>query len=329
MSSSILRVFAVILAVGAIVVGYIGYKASKQQPIPEPVHVEVMEPKGESVVFAARDIQSGQVITKDDLTTALVPTRPVRSYPAGDLLIGRKPRTDISKGEMVLSSHFPSYSQLASSLHPGERAVAVKVDEVVGAGGFIEPGDQVDVLLYLKSDQETGKHSSAQVVLSKVRVLAFGNMLDSPEEKTATADGQSDLLEKAKTSANNETEGKRKKKEEEPDGKKSKTAVLAIAESDTSTLMLAESSGEIRLALHGADREESAPAIIEAGLVPTAFSSSETGNGKKDKHFIILKKLIGNEAVPPEDEAKVSKAKESPRVIVHRGGSTETLTLGH
>lgn len=327
MSSSVLRVFAVILAVGAIIIGYIGYKASNQPPKPEQVRVEVAEPKGESVVFAARDIQSGQVITKDDLTTALVPTRPVRSYPAGDLLIGRKPRADISKGEMLLSNHFPSYSQLASSLHPGERAVAVKVDEVVGAGGFIEPGDQVDVLLFLEADQETGKNSSAQVVLSKVRVLAFGNMLDSPKEQTAAADDQSDLLEKAKTSTANEATGKRKKKEEEPDGKKSKTAVLAIAESDTSTLMLAESSGRIRLALHGAEREESAPAIVEAGFVPTAFSSSEMENGKKDKHLIVLKELTGNGAVQPE--AQSDKVKEGPRVIIHRGGSTETLTLGH
>lgn len=329
MSSSVLRVFAVMLAIGAIFIGYIGYKTSKQPPKPEPVRVEVVEPKGEAVVFAARDIQSGQVITKDDLTTGLVPARPVRSYPAGDLLIGRKPRIDISKGEMVLSSHFPSYSPLASSLHPGERAVAVKVDEVIGAGGFIEPGDQVDVLLYLKADQETGKHSSAQVILSKVRVLAFGNMLDSPEEQAASNDGQSDLLDKAKAGAANEATGKRKKKEEEPDGKKSKTAVLAIAESDTSTLMLAESSGRIRLALHGAEREESAPAITEAGLVPVAFSPSATENGKKDKHFIILKELTGNDAAQPEDGAKNSSAKKGPQIIVHRGGSTETLTLGH
>jgi pilus assembly protein CpaB len=226
---------------------------------------------------------------------------------------------------MLLSSHFPSYSQLALSLHPGERAVAVKVDEVVGAGGFIEPGDQVDVLLFLEADQETGKNSSAQVVLSKVRVLAFGNMLDSPEEQTAAADDQSDLLEKAKTSTANEATGKRKKKEEEPDGKKSKTAVLAIAESDTSTLMLAESSGRIRLALHGAEREESAPAIIEDGLVPTAFSSSGTENGKKDKHYIIKRELVKDGDIKQNAESESSKVEQGTRVIVHMGGSSKEI----
>jgi pilus assembly protein CpaB len=325
MSSSILRVFAVILAVGAIVIGYFGYKVSEQPPKPEPVHVEVTEPKGEAVVFAARDIQAGQAITKDDLTTALVPTRPVRSYSTSDPLIGRKARTDISKGEMVLSNHFPSYSQLALSLHPGERAVAVKVDEVIGTGGFIEPGDQVDVLLYLHADQELGKDSSAQVVLSKVRVLAFGNMLDTPDEQTANSEEQSDLLEKAKTSTTSSEKAGKRKKEEEPDGKKSKTAVLAIAESDTSRLMLAESSGKIRLALHGVEQDETAV----ASLMPTALFASETGESKKDKHYIALKELIPKGESRQEAGTKSSRAAKGAQVFVHRGGSTETLTLGH
>jgi hypothetical protein len=61
--------------------------------------------------------------------------------------------------------------------------------------------------------------------------------------------------------------------------------------------------------------------------VPAAFSPSGTENGKKDKHFIVLKELTGNGAVQPD--AQGDKVKEGPRVIIHRGGSTETLTLGH
>lgn len=326
MSSSILRVFAVVLAVGAIVIGYFGYKASEQPPKPEPAQVEIAEPKGDAVVFAARDIQAGQAITQDDLATSLVPTRPVRSYATGDSLIGRRAGTDIAKGEMVLSSHFPSHSQLALSLHPGERAVAVKVDEVIGTGGFIEPGDRVDVLLYLQADQETGKDSSAQVVLSKVRVLAFGNSLETPYEQTAAGEGPSGLLEKAK---NGGQEDKRKK--EEPDGKKSKTAVLAIAEADTSTLMLAESSGKIRLALHGVEPMpmENVMRAVETGLVPPALFSSGMGASKKDQHYIVLKELVSKGAGAREAETGSGGAAKRGQVFVHRGGSTETLTLGH
>nr|WP_031431267.1 Flp pilus assembly protein CpaB [Methylomicrobium agile] len=324
MSSSVLRVFAVILAVGAIAIGYFGYKLSGQPPKPEPASVERIAPEGESAMFAAHDIQAGQVITKDDLTTALVPARPVRSYATGDSLIGRKAGTDIAKGEMVLSSHFPSHSQLALSLYPGERAVAVKVDEVIGTGGFIEPGDQVDVLLYLHADQEIGQDSSAQVVLSQVRVLAFGNRLDTPNEQAAAGEGPSGLLEKAKTG-----EKADKLKKEEPDGKKSKTAVLAIAEADAPTLLLAESSGRIRLALHGAEPVENVMRTAEAGLEPAALFPSAKGKNKKDKHYTVLRELIAKRAGTHEAEAGSGRAAKGAQVFVHRGGSTEILTLGH
>lgn len=326
MSSSVLRVFALILAIGAIAIGYLGYQASKQPPKSEAPHVEVVEPKGESVVFAARNISAGQVIVEEDLTNALVPTRPVRSYMTSADLIGRKSTTDISTGEMLLSSHFPYYSQLALSLHPGERAVAVKVDEIIGTGGFIEPGDQVDVLLYLHSDQETGKDSSAQVVLSKVRVLAFGSMLETSNEQAAADVAQPDLLDKAKTSGT-KAAASNHKKEEEASGKKSKTAVLAIAESDTSTLMLAESSGKLRLALHGVEREENALGAVEANLVSTAFPPAGSEAGGKDKHFIVLKELIRDGTLKQKTKAKSSGVGEGARVIVHRGSSTETLTM--
>jgi len=203
--------------------------------------------------------------------------------------------------------------------------VAVKVDEVVGAGGFIEPGDQVDVLLYLQTGQEVGKDSSAQVVLSKVRVLAFGNMLESTVKQPDAADAQPDLKDKAKTmGAKAAAAGK---KDDEASGKKSKTAVLAIAESQTATLMLAESSGKLRLALHGVEREESAQAGSGLSFIPTAHSSPGAIKGKEDRHYIMLRELIRKGAGKPQADAKSSGARKA-QVIVHRGNAIETISPG-
>ncbi len=322
MSSSALRVFAIILAIGAIAIGYFGYRASEQQPTPEPAHVEVVQPKGEPVVFAARDIPPGHVIQEEDLTITQVPARPVRSYSDTSAIIGLKPRTSISKGEMLLSSHFPSHSLLAQSLQPGERAIAVKVDEVIGVGGFIEPGDQVDVLLYLQADQELGPDSSAQVVLSRVRVLAFGNMLESTDDQTASIDAQPNKLEKAKTNGTKAAEGNRRK--EEPTGKNSKTAVLAVPESETSKVMLAESSGRLRLALHGVEREESTPASLEPAIGPAAVSSPGSEYGQGNKFYMLKRELIQKGAVKQKTEVKSSKEVQEPGVIVYKGASTES-----
>lgn len=326
MSSSVLRVFAVVLAIGAMAIGYLGYKASQQPPMPEPAHAEeAPTPKGDPVVFAVHDIPAGRVIAQEDLVTGFVPARPARSYAVSAELIGRKPGIGIASGEMILSSHFPSSSQLALSLRPGERAMAVRVDEVIGAGGFIEPGDRVDVLLYLKADQEIGKDSSAQVVLSQVRVLAFGNMLEAPDEQAAD-DGRTDLLEKAKTGGT-KASGKRKNPEE-ASGKKSKTAVLAIAEADTSKLMLAESSGKLRLALHGAERPENILETGEAQVISAAFSPLESMDGGRDKHYIEKKELVRSVMAKQEAGQQSSKDKQGAQVIIHRGSSTEILTMG-
>ncbi|MGH8550459.1 MAG: Flp pilus assembly protein CpaB [Methylococcales bacterium] len=326
MSSSILRVVAVLLAVGAIVIGYMGYQAGSQ-PKTEIAAPAKVEPPGEAVIFAAREIAAGHAITTDDLAIGHVPTRPVRAYGASQDLIGKKPKLSISTGEMLLASHFPSHSQLAQSLGAGERAMAVKVDEVIGTGGFIEPGDTVDILLFLGSDrQEIGEHSSAQVVLSNVRVLAFGNVLEQPTEGAGSEISRDDnLLNKAqKTTAKNE------KSEEKPSGKSSKTAVLAVPAAETTKLMLADSSGKIRLALRGvANRDETmlGTAGIQDGAAGGTIAAyvQEKQQPGKAKNLIELRDLV---AKKPTHKTRSGTLPVARRAIVHKGTSTETVVLG-
>ncbi len=323
MSSTVLRVLALLLAIGAIAIGYFGYRASQHQPPKqEVVRVEVTEPKGEAVVFAARDIPAGQVIVEDDLTTALVPTRPVRSYASGVAIVGRRPRVDIATGEMLMSGHFPTYSQLALSLHHGERALAVKVDEVTGAGGFIEPGDHVDVLLYLRADRETGPNSSAQVVLTNVRVLAFGNMLESPDQHSDEGGRQPEPSSGGIKAVTGQS------KKVEPTGKKSKTAVLAVAESDASILMLAESGGKIRLALRGVEQGAKVPASNEVGANDIDYFYAESEQDPQRRYYRVLSDLLRPGSVLSTAHVESIGSRDQGSIVVHRGSSIETLTLG-
>ncbi|MGD7034510.1 Flp pilus assembly protein CpaB [Methylotuvimicrobium buryatense] len=331
MNSTVLRVLAILLAIGAVAIGYLGYKASQTPAKPEPAVVEQVQPKGEEVVFAARDIPAGQVIAEADLTTAVVPTRPVRSFASAAELTGRKTRVDIAAGEMLLGSHFPTYSQLALALRPGERALAVKVDEVIGAGGFIEPGDHVDVLLYLRSDREVGNDSSAQVVLSDVRVLAFGNMLSLPEQSVDEEDARSSGKDQAKAKDGaSKPASTRQKKDVEPTGKKSKTAVLAIGETDTSTLMLAESGGRIRLALRGP--EESVSPVDEEALLQAGLSIPQPEAALDERYQVLLKDLVRRGRHGEYEEmGKTYESEAKADIVIHRGNtqrgySTQTLS---
>ncbi|MEL0027488.1 MAG: RcpC/CpaB family pilus assembly protein, partial [Perlucidibaca sp.] len=66
-------------------------------------------------------------------------------------------------GALLQLSDLQPGSEVARLLRPGERAIAIPVDEVVGGGGFVQPGDLVDVLLFLRG--ENGGKDSAQVVM--------------------------------------------------------------------------------------------------------------------------------------------------------------------
>ncbi|HET9553277.1 MAG TPA: Flp pilus assembly protein CpaB [Anaeromyxobacteraceae bacterium] len=62
-------------------------------------------------------------------------------------------------------------------LAPGMRAVAVRVDDVVGVAGFVHPGDSVDVIATIRLDGGNAVTSS-KVILQNIKVLAVGKELD-------------------------------------------------------------------------------------------------------------------------------------------------------
>jgi pilus assembly protein CpaB len=332
MNSSVLRILAALLAIGAIAIGYMGYQAGRQPQTAIPAPAKAEPPK-DTVILAAREITAGHVITAEDLTLGHVPTRPVRAYGNNQDLIGKKPKVTVSTGEMLLTSHFPSHSQLAQSVNPGERAVAVKIDEVIGTGGFLEPGDRVDVLLFLHADtREIGENSSAQVVLSDIRVLAFGNILEPPVEKISgkavTSGGLADKTLKTTSAAENED------KEVEPTGKSSKTAVLAVPAAETTKLMLADSSGKIRLALHGVANEHDAmlamagiPAAAGGlGKLPARFTDNHLK--ERTNHFMELRELTGKKSAVRVRAGRSGPAEPyGPRAVVHKGSATEVVIL--
>ncbi|MGH8475513.1 MAG: Flp pilus assembly protein CpaB [Methylococcales bacterium] len=319
MNSTILRLLALLFAFGAIVIGYLGFQASRQPPQTTTPVAPKLEAPGEPVVFANRTISPGQVISAQDLSMGRVPMRPVRAYGEMRDLIGKRPKAMIPAGEMLLASQFPSHSQLAQSINEGERAVAIKVDETIGTGGFLEPGDRVDVLLYLRADgQEIGEDSSAQIILSDIRLLSFGNILETPVENPSgrgVAAGENATNENA-IDNNPATDANIPEK---PTAKSSKTAVLAVPIGDATKLMLADSSGSLRLALHGAV-DENQLSLVEAGTGGRQIVNKgpEGGiNGFLELHQLIRKK----------DVAKSSTHAAGPQAVVHRGTHTETIFL--
>lgn len=305
MNSKVLTVLAILLFLGAVFVGYMGYQLSRQPaPVvalqPEvPVSPVAVRPEREgrvAVVFAARTIAAGSAVTQDDLVIEYLLSAPAQSFTAPNEIVGRVMRSSVAAGDLLTETKFVQSSTLARVVRKNERAIAIAVDDVVGAGGFISPGDYVDVLLYLRPGQPGVGRDSAQVLLENLRVLSYGIRLDSPDDGDAGAE---------------EAKGERRN---------SRTAVLAIPESQVSRLMLASSMGTLRLAVRSAD--ERIVAMVQSDMsLPAPTPITTPGPSTVATSIITADELMPKRPAPTK-----AKAAPRPSIMVHRGGGSEKVT---
>ena len=77
---------------------------------------------------------------------------------------------------------------LSALVAPGMKAVTIRVNDVDGVGGFVLPGDRVDIALTRQYKEDDGKSGGAsQVVLQDVRVLAIDQVADERVANPAVA----------------------------------------------------------------------------------------------------------------------------------------------
>ena len=132
------------------------------------------------VVIAAVDLPVGAELRPENLA---VVAWPAASVPAGAFqdpkaLEGKTVASRIYRAEPLLAAKLVGAGNGLSALLPtGMRAVAVRVDDVVGVAGFVQPGDSVDVIVTIRADG--GMVISSKVILQAVRVLAVGKELDT------------------------------------------------------------------------------------------------------------------------------------------------------
>jgi len=72
-------------------------------------------------------------------------------------------------------------SGLAALIPGNMRAIAVRVDDVVGVAGFIHADDRVDVLVTMRQNFQGGE-STTKVFLQNIKVLAVGQEVDNGDK---------------------------------------------------------------------------------------------------------------------------------------------------
>ena len=139
------------------------------------------------VVAAASDIKLGTVLTATDLTTTDIQgTVPKGAILKPENVIGRGAISDIYQGEPILESRLApqgSGGGLASTIPTGMRALAVKVDQVVGVAGFVVPGMRVDILASgLPPGAEGNQGTQTKTILQNIQVLSAGTDIQKDAE---------------------------------------------------------------------------------------------------------------------------------------------------
>lgn len=247
------KIIAAILVLLAIALGGYAFMLSRA-PAPAPIAAapiasppKVQDAPTYPVVIASKTLPAGQVIPVDALRVAQLSINPVGAFQDAAVVAGRVPVFDLGEGSPLLEAQL--VSGLAMRVSEGERAIAVRADEVMGVGNKVQPGDFVDIFVMLKSDGRDVDRSQARLLLSRKRVLAFGS---------ASVDGLPSKGADGKTNA-------QAQRTEAP-----RTAVLAVAVDEVNRLTLGESSGRLLLALRNpADTAEPDPKLFAE--LPTAL----------------------------------------------------------
>jgi pilus assembly protein CpaB len=187
------------------------YRSIQNIPVRE---VEIAQVRA---VVAARAIPAGEMLTADNVKD--VPW-PAATPLAGGFskvadVVGRGLITAVVENEPITEAKLAQRGAgagLPPTIPAGMRAVAVKVDEVIGVAGFVVPGVHVDVLATVEQQQDT----MTRTFVPDVQVLASGTRYDRTQ-----------------------------------DGKPIPTTVvtLAVTPQDAERIALAQSAGRVVLAL--------------------------------------------------------------------------------
>ena len=168
-----------------------------------PVAEAAAQPTGPRVLVAKRALPAGTIITADALGFQPWPSELVQDayFIDGEAdmneLVGTVVRYPITTGEPVTQGSLVSPGDrgfLAAALGPGMRAVTVPVSANTGVGGFIFPGDHVDLVVTQEVRGEGGDGDplkASETFLRNLRVLAT----DQTTEKTTDENGKTVVKE--------------------------------------------------------------------------------------------------------------------------------------
>ncbi len=240
------------------------------------------------VVTAKVDLKGGMVIQKEMVNGGifLKKSLPAKAFSEPEKVVGRVLITNIPANIPICESHLAPATLrtggVSAIVAPEKRAIAVKVDKVIGVAGFVHPNNRVDVLVNLKR-VEGMQAPINKIVLQNILVLAVGPDIEQKgkEEKSTPTD----------------------------------VVTLEVTPEEAEKLSLAVQEGKISLALRNfGDSKE----VVTAGITPPELISSysrKTATTTPAKSEVSAPKKSRGGA-RSQKEVKKEEKKEAPKVVV-------------
>ncbi len=222
------------------------------------------------VIAAAQDIPFGASIEGHMLTSI---SWPVDSVPPGvftdfsNVLPNgatepRRAKRPLAQGELLLVSKISGFGEkvtIVQTLGANNRAMAINVDAGSGVGGFVTPGDFVDIVL----TQGRNESLRAVTVLQNVRVVGVDQTADEQVEQAGVA----------------------------------RTVTVEVSPDQGQKLALAQQAGKLSLSLRSLDSVEDKP-LASVRLSDIMTDTSPTPEAETRQTIRVRRAATNVEEVP-------------------------------
>lgn len=214
-------IFAGGLAIAALIVFTQVKKLATPAPAPVAEAAPVVEVVANvEVIFAKSDIPFGSRIQRDQIgwdewpadapLEGYILKEPGQENAALEQLVGNVARSPLYKGEPISMKKLVRAGDkglMAALIKPGMRAVTTRISVDTAAGGFIQPGDRVDIILTTdvpQAAQVQGRKATnyvSKTVFDNVHVLAIDQTYTSNSESGASVLGSTATFELSQSDA--------------------------------------------------------------------------------------------------------------------------------
>jgi pilus assembly protein CpaB len=293
MNRTRMLMLASVALVLSVVVTFLTYRLLRQR----------LQPPDEmtTIVVATQRISLGTRLAAEDIRVAPWPKAAIVSGSAQDpaAFIGRGVIQPMEANEPILESKLApkdAGAGLTSTIPEGMRAVAIRVNDVIGVAGFVVPGSHVDIILS-GSPTQTGGTDVAKIILENVQVLAAGQNIDQ------------DINGKPQTV---------------------QVVTLLVTPEDSQKLALASNEGRLQLALRNPlDKDTPNPPLMAraslytGSAVPAPVAPVAPPPAPRVRRVVVATPA----PPPPPPPAPVAAEPRKFQVQLIQGNASQTLTF--